>query len=59
MEVATDVLWVPAVTVGAVASLALLGRFVQPWLVLGVAIDLVLLWVALVAAWVPGAATLT
>jgi hypothetical protein len=46
-------LWVPTVVIGAVASLAVLGLFYQPWLTLGVAIDLVLLWVVLVQSWTP------
>lgn len=47
-------LWVPAVITGAVASLAVLLVFYRPWLTLGVAIDVVLLWLVLVADWVPG-----
>lgn len=43
----------PGVVVGSVASLALLLVFFHPWLVLGVAIDLVLLWAVLVARWTP------
>jgi hypothetical protein len=43
----------PGVVVGSVASLALLAVFFHPWLVLGVAIDLVLLWAVLVARWTP------
>lgn len=50
---ALDSLWVPAVAIGAVASLALLLVYFQAWLVLGVAIDLVLLWAVLVADWSP------
>jgi len=46
-------LWAPAITVGALASLALLGLFFRPWLSIGVAIDLVLLWLALQSGWVP------
>ena len=45
--------WGPTVAVGSLASLALLVAFFHPWLVVGVAIDLLLLWVALVAAWPP------
>jgi hypothetical protein len=50
-----DDLWVPAVTIGALASLAVLGLFYRPWLTLGLVIDLVLLWVVLVAGFVPSA----
>lgn len=47
-------LWVPAAVTGATASLALLLVFFQPWLVLGVAIDVGLLAATLVAGWAPG-----
>ena len=47
------VLWPAAVVIGAVASLSVLVVFFHPWLLLGVAIDLVLLWAALVAGWTP------
>lgn len=46
-------LWVPALTVGAVASLGLLIAFFHPWLVLGIAIDVGLLLAGLVAGWAP------
>ena len=46
-------LFVPAVGAGATASLALLVLFFHPWLVLGIAIDAVLLWAAFVARWTP------
>jgi hypothetical protein len=46
-------LWVPAIVIGAVASLAVLGLFYRPWLTLGVAIDVVLLWFVLIANWSP------
>ena len=46
-------LWGPASAAGAVASLALLVLFFHPWLVLGLAIDLGLLWAVLVAGWTP------
>jgi sterol desaturase/sphingolipid hydroxylase (fatty acid hydroxylase superfamily) len=45
--------WGATVAVGSIASLALLLVGFHPWLVVGVAIDLLLLWVALVAAWTP------
>jgi hypothetical protein len=46
-------LWPIAATIGTVASLALLLLFFHPWLVVGVAIDLVLLWAVLIAGWAP------
>ena len=46
-------LFAPAVGAGAIASLALLVLFFHPWLVLGIAIDAVLLWAAFVARWTP------
>ena len=46
-------LWPPAAAAGAVASLALLLLFFHPWLVLGIAIDIGLLWAVLVAGWTP------
>jgi hypothetical protein len=46
-------LWPAGVAVGAVASLALLLLFFHPWLLLGIAIDLVLLWAVLIADWAP------
>jgi len=45
--------WGATVAVGSIASLALLLICFHPWLVVGIAIDLLLLWVALVAAWTP------
>lgn len=47
----------PATVVGAVASLVVLATYFQVWLVLGVAIDLALLWGVLVAGWAPVGAT--
>ncbi|HEX4897740.1 MAG TPA: hypothetical protein VFV53_05210 [Candidatus Limnocylindrales bacterium] len=46
-------LWVPAAAAGTLASLALLGLFYLPWLTIGVAIDLAVLWLVLVSSWVP------
>jgi hypothetical protein len=46
-------LWEPASAAGAVASVALLVLFFHPWLVLGLAIDLGLLWAVFVAGWSP------
>ncbi|HKG57915.1 MAG TPA: hypothetical protein VKA85_11760 [Candidatus Limnocylindrales bacterium] len=51
--VAPEVAWAPAIVAGAVASLAVLVLFFHPWLVLGVAIDVALVWAALVARWAP------
>jgi hypothetical protein len=46
-------LWGPASATGAVASVVLLVLFFQPWLALGVLIDLGLVWTVLVAGWSP------
>jgi hypothetical protein len=48
-------LWIPAVILGAAPSLALLLLYFHPWLALGVAIDVVLVWVVTVGAWTPRA----
>ena len=49
--------WWPALAVtGATASLLLLSLFFHPWLVVGVAIDVVLLYLVLVNGWDPFAA---
>ena len=45
--------WMPAVAIGAVASLGLLVAFFHPWLVVGVAIDIGLLAASLVGGWTP------
>jgi hypothetical protein len=46
--------WWPGLTVAAaVASLATLLLFFHPWIVIGIAIDLVLLWVVMGAGWEP------
>lgn len=55
LGVLPDSAWGPSVTAGSLASLALLLLFFHRWLVAGIAIDLVLLWVALVAGWTPEA----
>ncbi len=47
--------WLPAIAIGTASSLALLIAFFHPWLVLGVGIDLILLWASLVAGWTPAA----
>lgn len=49
--------WQALVVVSAAASVFLLALFFSPQLVLGVAIDAVLLWVALGSIWTPAAAT--
>ena len=46
-------LWAPAIAIGSLASIALLGLFFHRYLVLGVGIDLVLLWAVLMARWAP------
>ena len=46
-------MWVPAIAVGAASSFGLLLAFFHPWLVLGIGIDLVLVWATLVAGWAP------
>jgi hypothetical protein len=46
-------LWPAGLSLGAVASLALLLVFFHPWLLLGIAIDLALLWAVLMADWTP------
>jgi hypothetical protein len=46
-------LWAAAVTLGAIASVAVLVLFFHPWLVVGVAIDVALLWAVLVQQWFP------
>ena len=48
-------MWAAGIAVGALASLGLLVIFFHPWLALGVAIDLGLLWVALASRWTPEA----
>ena len=53
LGVLTATLWVPAVVIGTVASLVLLGLFFRPWLVLGVGIDVALLYAVVVGDWVP------
>jgi hypothetical protein len=47
--------WVAGASVGAVASIALLGLFFHPWPILGLAIDAGILWAALIARWEPAA----
>jgi hypothetical protein len=45
--------WFPTLFLGTVASTTLLGLFFHPFLVLGLVVDLGLLWLALVADWTP------
>lgn len=53
LGVISQATFVPAVVAGSIGSLALLALFFHPWLVLGLAIDGVLLWAVLVARWTP------
>jgi hypothetical protein len=46
-------LWLPAIAIGAASSIGLLIAFFHPWLVLGIGIDLVLLWASVVVDWTP------
>jgi hypothetical protein len=46
-------LWVPAITIGALASMGLLVLFFHPWLVVGVVVDVFLLFVVLAGGWRP------
>jgi len=46
-------LWVPAITIGAVASMGVLVLFFHPWLVVGVVVDVFLLFVVLAGGWSP------
>jgi hypothetical protein len=43
--------WAPFAVAGATASLALLLLFFHPWLILGVLVDVAILWAVLVARW--------
>lgn len=45
--------WSPLVVSGAVSSLLTLALFFHPWLVLGLAIDVALLWTSLAGGWQP------
>ena len=45
--------WPATVTIGAMGSIALLGLYFSPLFVVGVGIDLVLLWAVLLANWAP------
>jgi hypothetical protein len=50
-------LWPVVVTIGAIASVAALAVFFHPWLLLGVAIDITLLWAVNVGNWAPEGVT--
>jgi hypothetical protein len=51
-------LWTASIAIGSVASLVLLIVFFDPWLVIGIGIDAVLLWATFVAGWAPASASL-
>lgn len=53
-----DGLWPASVTIGAIASIAVLGLYFSPWFVVGLAIDVGLLWAVLVQDWAPDGVTL-
>jgi hypothetical protein len=46
-------MWGPLVVCGAALSLVTLTLFFHPWLVLGIVIDVVLLWAVVAAGWNP------
>ncbi len=50
-------LFAPAAVVGSIASLLVLLVFFHPWLVIGIAIDAILLWAVMVGHWAPASAT--
>jgi hypothetical protein len=45
--------WVASITLGSIASMGLMALFFHRWLSLGIVIDVVLLWAALVNSWSP------
>lgn len=53
IEVLPTAIWPAAIAIGSVASLGLLAACFHPWLVLGVVIDVALLWSCLVVGWQP------
>ena len=53
MGILPERLFAPSIIVGASASLMLLALFFHPWLVLGVVIDFVLLYLILGTSWAP------
>jgi len=46
-------MWRVGVALGAVSSLAVLALYFHPWLVLGIGIDVVLLWAVAISGWAP------
>lgn len=46
-------LWQVGIVLGAVASVATLGLYFHRWLVVGLAIDILLLWSVVAGGWVP------
>jgi hypothetical protein len=46
--------WVASIAIGSMASICLLVLYFRRWLVLGVVIDVVLLWATLVQGWTAG-----
>ena len=55
LGVAPSALFAPGIVVASVASIAMLAMFFNAWLVLGFAIDGLLLWATLANGWRPGA----
>lgn len=55
LEVLPTVVWPAAIAIGSVASLGLLAVCFHRWLLLGVVIDVALLWACLAVGWLPGA----
>jgi hypothetical protein len=53
LEVLPPAVWPAAIAIGSVASLGILLACFRPWLVLGVVIDVALLWSCLVIGWQP------
>ena len=53
LGVAPDALWVPAVLIGSTASIGVLGLFFHPWLILGIGIDIALIWAVTLGGWQP------
>jgi hypothetical protein len=54
LGVLPSAIWPMAIAIGSVASLGLLAACFHPWLLLGVVIDVALLWSCLVVGWQPG-----
>jgi hypothetical protein len=53
LGIAPAALWRVGIALGAVASLAVLGVYFHPWLVVGVVIDLALVWLVVLNGWAP------